>query len=112
MDADLKQILSFVLCTTLYKARFTNALSQYSTDEFSAVLYIPVTVLHIKCIFSQWMQAPPRKREQVLLLWRRCVIRPFVLYNDSYSDSYLSLTANISVHGQNQHRDFCEIIYI
>jgi len=34
-----------------------------------------VTVLHIKCIFTQWMQAlqVPREREQ-LLLWRCSVV--------------------------------------
>jgi hypothetical protein len=41
-------------------------------------LYISGIVLHIKCIFSQWMQALPQEREQVLLLWRRSVVRPFV----------------------------------
>ena len=64
--------------TVLYKARFTNALSLYQSMDYQ--LYISGTiVLYIKCIFSQWMHVVPRERKQVLLLWQRSVVRPFVL---------------------------------
>jgi hypothetical protein len=78
MNADLKQLLSslFPLCTVLYKARFTNALSLYQLDY---QLYVSGTILlHIKCIFNQWMLVLPRERKTVLLRWWHSTVRPFV----------------------------------
>ena len=61
-------------------------------------LYISVTVLHIKYIYSQWMRALPREREQCYSCGG------VVLYDPSYSESYIDFPH--SVHSQrrlNQH---------
>ena len=48
--------------------------------ELSTVYCTSTIVLHIKCIFGQWMLVVPRERK--LVLWRHSTVRP-------YSDSYL-----------------------
>jgi hypothetical protein len=76
MNADLEKLLSFLLGTVLYKARFTNALS---TIPVNYQLYISgTTVLYNKCmLFSQWMPVLPQERKQVPRGGE--VIQPFVV---------------------------------
>jgi hypothetical protein len=63
MNADL-QVVLFFFCVERYTKHDLQTHCLY-TNGF-LIVYFWYHVLHIKCIFCQWMQVLPREREQVL----------------------------------------------
>lgn len=152
MNADLKQFFSFLFPCVQHYTKHGLQTHRLNTNEFSTV-YFWYHMLHIKCIFNQWIQVLHRERGN-----RCCSCGGVALYDPSWeedlgvspgrqegniiraryvysrglfiasaatmkgpdkqiqtcaNDSYLDFPhSRLSVHGSNEHRDFCVTIYI
>jgi hypothetical protein len=89
---------SFPLCTTLYKARFTSALSQYH-GIFGCIFLIPYCI--INAYLARGCRPSLKKGNRCCSCGR--VMMYYPSYSDSYSDSYLDFShSKLTMHGQTQ----------